>query len=48
MNPKFSLPHIPYRDQFQLEVVIEGFGWGFVIFYKVPTKKHGKPGIYTW
>jgi hypothetical protein len=49
VNPKSPLPHIPRHDQFQLEVVVEGIGWGFVIFYKIPpTKKHGKLGVYAW
>jgi hypothetical protein len=25
---------------------LEGFDLGFVIFYKVPIEKHGKPGVY--
>jgi hypothetical protein len=30
-----------------MEVVVEGCGWGFVMFYKVPIEKHGKLGVYA-
>jgi hypothetical protein len=48
MNPKYPLPHIPCHDQFLLEVVLEGFDLGFVVFYKVPIEKHGKLGVCVW
>jgi hypothetical protein len=48
MNPKSPLPHIPCHGQFLLEVVVEGFDLEFGILDKVPTKKHGKSGIYAW
>jgi hypothetical protein len=47
MNPKSPLSRISHHDQFQLEVVVEEFDSGFVIFNKVPIEKHEKSDIYV-